>query len=227
FITEKSHLRVKRRVFQRSRKDNNEENGIDKLHKNGTINTKSITSKPAIWKNESSNIIPKETIKKVNSTEKIHREGDVISSQIEDDPETKMIHDEVVEKVADEEHLKYQQRKRKIKYLEVPLPLFSNENDLDETVKEPNLSEYNAVCPTVCPSRNVMVCARCQHGVYRSFISVCHMRMFDCNHEDEAPYLSEDDMKPQGKVVEANDDDKILRYIICKQNKEIHGRYNK
>ncbi|KAH9635916.1 hypothetical protein HF086_002476 [Spodoptera exigua] len=85
-----------------------------------------------------------------------------------------------------------------------------------------------------------MVCARCQHGVYRSFISVCHMRMFDCNHDDEelelvsrnscllsAPYLSEDDMKPQGKVVEANDDDKILRYIICKQNKEIHGRYNK
>ncbi|CAH1642810.1 unnamed protein product [Spodoptera littoralis] len=123
-------------------------------------------------------------------------------------------------------------QKRKTKNLELPdFPMLSHESNLGDMLQDADLNEYNADCPTVCPSRDVLVCARCQHGIFKTFISVCHMRMFACHHKDEilqlvsrspcilsAPYLSEDGMEPQGRVVEADDDDIILRYIICRDH---------
>ncbi|XP_035457736.2 uncharacterized protein LOC118281257 [Spodoptera frugiperda] len=114
--------------------------------------------------------------------------------------------------------------------MELPdFAMLSNETDLADMEKEADLVEYKSDCPKVCPSRDVLVCARCQHGIFRTFLSVCHMRMFTCNHIDEflqlvsrtpcilsAPYLSEEGMEPKGRVVEDDDDDKIMRYIICR-----------
>ncbi|XP_063386170.1 uncharacterized protein LOC134672200 [Cydia fagiglandana] len=37
-------------------------------------------------------------------------------------------------------------------------------------------------CPDECPKTSGMVCARCDHGVYRSFLSDCHVRMYQCRH---------------------------------------------
>ncbi|XP_063626860.1 cartilage oligomeric matrix protein-like [Cydia splendana] len=37
-------------------------------------------------------------------------------------------------------------------------------------------------CPVECPKTSEMVCARCNHGIYRSFLSECHIRMYQCRH---------------------------------------------
>lgn len=49
-----------------------------------------------------------------------------------------------------------------------------------------DIDEYKSDCPTVCPARDVMVCARCKEGVYRTFMSVCHLRNFNCKHPEES-----------------------------------------
>ncbi|XP_028158452.1 uncharacterized protein LOC114351438 [Ostrinia furnacalis] len=108
--------------------------------------------------------------------------------------------------------------------------LHHEESTKEDAAAEP--AEYDADCPSVCPSRAVMVCGKCQHGVFRTFLSVCHMRAFSCRFTDEvmelvsrypclasAPYLSSDkgvNMEPQGKLSQPGDDDKILRFINCR-----------
>ncbi|XP_068627147.1 myb-like protein X [Battus philenor] len=89
--------------------------------------------------------------------------------------------------------------------------------------------QYLEDCPTVCPARHVMLCARCKEGVYRTFMSVCHLRMFNCKHPEEklelvsrkpcilsAPFFN--DMKTRGTVREPDDEDRILRFIRCREN---------
>nr|XP_049695952.1 uncharacterized protein LOC110383007 [Helicoverpa armigera] len=89
-------------------------------------------------------------------------------------------------------------------------------------------------CPESCPSRDVMVCGLCQHNVYKTFLSVCHMKMFVCAHPEEelklvsrypcvlsAPYLSDLGMEAKGRKVEDNDDDKVLRFIICRDRNKL------
>ncbi|XP_061720798.1 uncharacterized protein LOC133527693 isoform X2 [Cydia pomonella] len=44
---------------------------------------------------------------------------------------------------------------------------------------------FNALCPNKCPTSSDMVCARCNHHIYRSFLSGCHMRMYQCRHPEE------------------------------------------
>ena len=38
-----------------------------------------------------------------------------------------------------------------------------------------------------------------------------------------APYLSEDGMKPKGRIAEPDDDDKILRFLYCKETGGFFG----
>ncbi|PZC70955.1 hypothetical protein B5X24_HaOG214531 [Helicoverpa armigera] len=79
-----------------------------------------------------------------------------------------------------------------------------------------------------------MVCGLCQHNVYKTFLSVCHMKMFVCAHPEEelklvsrypcvlsAPYLSDQGMEAKGRKVEENDDDKVLRFIICRDRNKL------
>ncbi|KPJ12611.1 hypothetical protein RR48_02244 [Papilio machaon] len=86
----------------------------------------------------------------------------------------------------------------------------------------------NSDCPTECPARDVMVCARCKAGVYRTFLSVCHLRLFTCNHPEEklelvsrrpcilsAPFLP--GMKTKGRQKDPNDEDVVLKYIRCRE----------
>ncbi|KOB77291.1 Uncharacterized protein OBRU01_04504 [Operophtera brumata] len=65
-----------------------------------------------------------------------------------------------------------------------------------DVLKAVNEEEMNTDCPTSCPSRDVMVCAACQHGVYRTFLSTCHMRMYGCHHTGE----SECTVAPRARV---------------------------
>ncbi|XP_013141753.1 PREDICTED: uncharacterized protein LOC106105843 [Papilio polytes] len=86
----------------------------------------------------------------------------------------------------------------------------------------------NGDCPTECPARDVMVCARCRAGVYRTFLSVCHLRQFSCNHPEKklelvarrpcvlsAPFLA--GMKTKGRQKDPNDEDVVLKYIRCRE----------
>ncbi|XP_030037792.1 GATA zinc finger domain-containing protein 14 isoform X2 [Manduca sexta] len=90
---------------------------------------------------------------------------------------------------------------------------------------------YQAECPMSCPTRDVMVCAKCQHNVYKTFMSICHMRMFSCMFTDEklelvsrypcvmsAPFLSvKPNTEPSGRITLADDEDKILKFIYCRE----------
>ncbi|KAL0808980.1 hypothetical protein ABMA28_012637 [Loxostege sticticalis] len=95
-------------------------------------------------------------------------------------------------------------------------------------------------CPTSCPARAVMVCGRCEHGVYKTFLSVCHMRMFVCNHDYEdkmelvsrfpcvlsAPYISDEkgmNMTPTGKEYDPHALDPVLKFIEARE-KTLIGR---
>ncbi|CAG5000966.1 unnamed protein product [Parnassius apollo] len=48
-------------------------------------------------------------------------------------------------------------------------------NDVDK-------EQYNKDCPSVCPARDVMVCARKEDGEYKTFLSVCHLRKDNCDN---------------------------------------------
>ncbi|KAI5645336.1 hypothetical protein NE865_02423 [Phthorimaea operculella] len=117
--------------------------------------------------------------------------------------------------------------------IEQPDPFYvihsgSGEHGLEEV----NFEQYGQSCPTVCPARGVMVCGKCKCGVYRTFVSACHMRMFDCAHPDEkltvvawapctmsGPYL-EDLHEPKGLIDWPNDKDEVLNYFKCKEYAE-------
>ncbi|CAG9790434.1 unnamed protein product [Diatraea saccharalis] len=78
-----------------------------------------------------------------------------------------------------------------------------------------------------------MVCGKCQHGIYRTFMSPCHMRMFQCNNNDEklelmsrypcvlsAPYSH----PVNEQVSEPNDVDDIQRFIYCREAYELGSK---
>ncbi|KAF9806649.1 hypothetical protein SFRURICE_011715 [Spodoptera frugiperda] len=57
--------------------------------------------------------------------------------------------------------LKYADQKRNTDNMELPdFAMLSNETDLADMEKEADLVEYKSDCPKVCPSRDVLVCAR-------------------------------------------------------------------
>ncbi|KAL4705096.1 hypothetical protein ACJJTC_002744 [Scirpophaga incertulas] len=86
-----------------------------------------------------------------------------------------------------------------------------------------------AVCKKDCPPSSVMVCARCVHGVYRTFLSVCHVEQYACNFKGEmmemvsqhpcvlsAPYfIGVDKIEPNEH--KGQDNDKILQFIYCRE----------
>ncbi|XP_072946938.1 uncharacterized protein [Epargyreus clarus] len=95
-----------------------------------------------------------------------------------------------------------------------------------------DFEEYSKECPTVCPASEVMLCGRCKDGVYRTFMSICHLRMFNCKHPDEkvelvtrypcilsAPYLHEAP-SPPGRVTKPGRD-VVLQYIRCREKKSL------
>ncbi|XP_026325536.1 uncharacterized protein LOC113234442 [Hyposmocoma kahamanoa] len=112
---------------------------------------------------------------------------------------------------------------------------FQNEKGLQDEV---DLNEYKATCPTKCPIRTQMVCSRCGDKIYRTFQSICHMKMFQCKYPTEklqlvarepcalsTPYLR--DMRiPTGRLTEPNDDDVVLRYIKCQNDRSVYGQAN-
>ncbi|XP_039762607.1 uncharacterized protein LOC120635636 [Pararge aegeria] len=89
--------------------------------------------------------------------------------------------------------------------------------------------DYKGNCPTKCPARNVMVCARCQHNIHRTFLSVCHLRLFNCRHPDEklelvsrrpcmqsTPFLT--GLPPaKTKQSDPHDRDPVLRFLLCRK----------
>ncbi|OWR48832.1 hypothetical protein KGM_213883 [Danaus plexippus plexippus] len=60
--------------------------------------------------------------------------------------------------------------------------------DYDQREEEADLEESRKDCPTVCPSRDVMVCAKCKHQIHRTFLSACHLRKFACQHKSESKF---------------------------------------
>ncbi|XP_063533607.1 uncharacterized protein LOC134743903 isoform X2 [Cydia strobilella] len=100
------------------------------------------------------------------------------------------------------------------------VPQVEGDND-----SEKGNDQSGANCPQKCLNRRVMVCARCPHGIYRTFMSSCFMRMYQCQHPNEklelvsrhactgsAPYMGEMP-KPFGEKVEPFDDDPVLNHI--------------
>ncbi|CAK1547889.1 unnamed protein product [Leptosia nina] len=102
-------------------------------------------------------------------------------------------------------------------------------NDYDqEDDEEADLDENNKYCPTKCASSDMMICAHCQHGVFRTFMSVCHLRAFTCAHTDEklslvsrkpcvqsAPFLYD---LPETKGRIEHSDDRVLQFIKCRRD---------
>ncbi|CAH0404113.1 unnamed protein product [Chilo suppressalis] len=105
-----------------------------------------------------------------------------------------------------------------------------NEDFSKEGTRATNSNEeIDIECPTECELRKVMVCGKCQHGVYRTFMSPCHMRLFMCNNTDEsmelmsrypcvlsAPFASEF----RGSLSEPSDFDEVQRFIYCREAME-------
>ncbi|XP_038221404.1 uncharacterized protein LOC119839252 [Zerene cesonia] len=129
-----------------------------------------------------------------------------------------------------------QERYDRSKYTSEEIKLGHNDKVINDVpadydrVKEAktDMDEYNKDCPTACPSRDTMLCARCNHGVYRTFMSVCHLRVFACKHTDErltlvsrtpcvqsAPFLT-DMPDPEGRVSEPADRDPVMQFIVCR-----------
>ncbi|XP_022833769.1 uncharacterized protein LOC111361600 isoform X2 [Spodoptera litura] len=234
-LKDKSHLRVKRKANDEDEKANLKAMEMVKMkHKKAPTKTEIMSKKSMSGKKKKPLKITKNTNTKKNSH--LNLLGAAYSSaDMERDQQRKDINDDVKNIEHIQLDLKSTNQIRKTEKLDLPdFPMLSHESNLGDMVKDANLKEYTADCPTVCPTRDVLVCARCQHGIFKTFISVCHMRMFACRHKDEilqlvsrspcilsAPYLSEDGMIPRGRVAEAGDDDIILRYIICRDNENM------
>ncbi|XP_052746040.1 protein PFC0760c isoform X2 [Bicyclus anynana] len=102
--------------------------------------------------------------------------------------------------------------------------------DYDKTDEnEAKNVEYKDNCPAECPARRVMVCARCQHNIHRTFLSVCHLRQFHCKHPNEkmelvsrrpcmlsAPYLMDLPLS-MAKQPDPGDEDTVLKFLRCKE----------
>ncbi|XP_049884233.1 uncharacterized protein LOC126379501 isoform X4 [Pectinophora gossypiella] len=107
------------------------------------------------------------------------------------------------------------------------IPDFEENTALD-TNEDVDMNEYNSTCPNMCPAKAVMVCAKCKDNNYRTFLSICYMRVFNCKHPEEglqlvarrpcamsAPFLG-DLQTPKGLIEEPGDYDVILKYFKCK-----------
>ncbi|XP_046975990.1 uncharacterized protein DDB_G0290685-like [Vanessa cardui] len=100
--------------------------------------------------------------------------------------------------------------------------------DYDQITEDADLDQNEKDCPSVCAARDVMVCAKCQHNIYRTFMSPCHLRLFNCKYPDEklqlvsrqpcmqsAPFLT-DLPGAQGRISEPGDQDSVLKFIHCR-----------
>ncbi|XP_045782900.1 uncharacterized protein DDB_G0290685-like [Maniola jurtina] len=106
--------------------------------------------------------------------------------------------------------------------------------EYDETEEnEVNFVEYKDNCPKECPARQVMVCARCQHNIHRTFLSICHLRMFNCQHPNEklelvsrqpcvqsAPFLT-GFPTAKAKISAPGDQDTVLKFIRCREKERL------
>ncbi|XP_047997223.1 uncharacterized protein LOC125234849 [Leguminivora glycinivorella] len=48
-----------------------------------------------------------------------------------------------------------------------------------------SMRSHNERCPLTCPPSEDMVCIRFHDGVYRTFMSDCYMRMYQCHYPDQ------------------------------------------
>ncbi|XP_052748162.1 uncharacterized protein LOC128200078 [Galleria mellonella] len=108
-----------------------------------------------------------------------------------------------------------------------------------------DIVDYDSKCPTSCPASSMMMCEKCNHGIYRTFLSVCHMRLFHCKYKliklelvsrypcmMSAPFLRNSpgmNLTPKGRLPEV-EEDRILRFIHCRDRgllSEKAGNLNK
>nr|XP_026483154.1 glutamic acid-rich protein-like [Vanessa tameamea] len=100
--------------------------------------------------------------------------------------------------------------------------------DYDQITENVDFDQNEKDCPSVCAARDVMVCAKCQHNIYRTFMSTCHLRLFNCKYPNEnlelisrqpcmqsAPFLT-DLPGAQGRISEPGDQDNVLKFIHCR-----------
>ncbi|XP_047543111.1 uncharacterized protein DDB_G0290685-like [Vanessa atalanta] len=100
--------------------------------------------------------------------------------------------------------------------------------DYDQITENVDFDQNEKDCPSACAARDVMVCAKCQHNIYRTFMSTCHLRLFNCKYPDEslelisrqpcmqsAPFLT-DLPGAQGRISEPGDQDNVLKFIHCR-----------
>ncbi|CAH2083732.1 unnamed protein product [Euphydryas editha] len=100
--------------------------------------------------------------------------------------------------------------------------------DYDLKKGDVDYDQYEKDCPSVCPVREMMVCAKCQHNIYRTFLSPCHLREFNCKYPNEklelvnrepcmqsAPFLTNLN-EAKGRLSEPTDEDSVLKFINCR-----------
>ncbi|CAB3252191.1 unnamed protein product [Arctia plantaginis] len=105
-----------------------------------------------------------------------------------------------------------------------------------ETIAERKIPENNEKCPDSCPAHTQMICAKCLHGVYKTFLSTCHLRQYCCKNEEEtlevvsrypcilsAPFIDDPGVKSPGRVDTQHNNDIVLDYIKC-QSLDILGK---
>ncbi|XP_050360211.1 glutamate-rich protein 1-like isoform X2 [Nymphalis io] len=100
--------------------------------------------------------------------------------------------------------------------------------DYDQKTQDVDYNQNEKDCPSVCAARAVMVCAKCQHNIYRTFMSPCHIRLFNCKYPDDslelisrkpcmlsAPFLT-NLPEVRGRISEPGDQDPVLKFIHCR-----------
>ncbi|XP_053622487.1 uncharacterized protein LOC128682040 isoform X2 [Plodia interpunctella] len=98
---------------------------------------------------------------------------------------------------------------------------------------------FKSDCPKECPARVRLVCGQCDHGVYKTFLSTCHLRMFNCAQHIEkmqlitrnaclssSPLLTGEPgedlhLEPDGRVYDRDDADPVLAFIRCRNRNSI------
>ncbi|XP_045456199.1 uncharacterized protein LOC123666033 [Melitaea cinxia] len=144
----------------------------------------------------------------------------------EDKKESPNVDDEKGDEDEDPNKNKQQTSDEKRLYEYIPDLNLGPDYDIKE--KDVDYDQYGNDCPSVCPVREMMVCAECGHKIYKTFLSPCHLRQFNCKYPDEklklvkrepcmqsAPFLANLN-EAKGRVSEPTDEDRVLKFINCR-----------
>lgn len=136
------------------------------------------------------------------------------------------VDDENEDEYEDPNKNKQQRNDEKLLYI----PDLNLGPDYDIKEEDVDYGQYGNDCPSVCPVREMMVCAECGHKIYKTFLSPCHLRQFNCKYPNEklklvkrepcmqsAPFLANLN-EPKGKVSEPTDEDRVLKFINCRDS---------